>query len=64
MALNLNEVIKVGEYLRVEQQVVCYEAGEIAHIENVMIGETRERKNTYLEREERTTESESISENE
>lgn len=64
MALNLNDIIKVGDYLRVEQKVVCYEAGEVAHIENVMIGETRERKNTYLEREEQITESESITENE
>jgi hypothetical protein len=64
MAKDLNQIIKVGDYLRVEQKVVCYEAGEIAHIENVMIGETRERKNTYLEREERITESESMVENE
>jgi hypothetical protein len=64
MARNLNNMIKIGDYLRLEQQVVCYEASEIAHIENVMIGETRERKNTYLEREERITESESVSESE
>jgi hypothetical protein len=32
-----------GDFRRVEQRLCCYEAGEVAHIENVMEGETKER---------------------
>lgn len=60
----LDAMIKVGDFMKVEQSVSCYEAGEVAHIENVMIGETRSKKTRRLEREERTTETETIKEEE
>lgn len=33
----------VGDFRRVEQRICCYEPGEVAHIENVLMGETKER---------------------
>lgn len=43
----------IGDYLKVEQQLKAYKAGEIAHIENIMMGETRVRKTRSLDRTER-----------
>jgi hypothetical protein len=43
----------IGDYLKVEQQLKAYKAGEIAHIENIMMGETRVRKTKSLDRTER-----------
>jgi hypothetical protein len=40
----------IADYRRVEQRLFCYEAGEIAHIENVMQGETKERTTRNLRR--------------
>ncbi|MEO8844070.1 MAG: hypothetical protein ABI591_05390 [Kofleriaceae bacterium] len=44
----------IADYRRVEQVLWCYEPGEVAHIENVMIGETRERNTRFLHRTENT----------
>lgn len=33
----------VGDFRRVEQELCCYTPGEVAHIENVLKGETKER---------------------
>lgn len=54
------------DLLLVEQNLLHYEKGEIAHIENVLIGEIRERKHRRtITREESTfTESESTEEKE
>ena len=38
----------VGDFRRVEQQLCCYEPGEVAHIENVLKGETKERRTRRL----------------
>jgi len=46
--------VGVGELLVVKQHILRYEATEIAHIENVMIGETRSREHRYLDRFEET----------
>ncbi|MGB3182202.1 MAG: hypothetical protein WBB45_12480 [Cyclobacteriaceae bacterium] len=35
--------IQVGDFKRVEHEVECYVAGEVAHIENVLQGEVKER---------------------
>lgn len=45
----------VSEYLRVEQEVCCFTAGEVSHIENVMKGEYKERSTRMLRRQETTT---------
>jgi hypothetical protein len=44
----------IADYRRVEQRLYCYEAGEVAHIENVMQGETKERTTRNLRRTEDT----------
>jgi hypothetical protein len=44
----------IADYRRVEQRLFCYEAGEVAHIENVMQGETKERTTRNLRRTEET----------
>lgn len=44
----------IADFRRVEQQIWCYQPGEVAHIENVMIGETRERDTRFLHRTENT----------
>lgn len=44
----------VGDYMRVEQEVCCYTVGEVAHIENIMQGEYKERSTRMLRREETT----------
>lgn len=50
----------IADFRRVEQEIWCYEPGEVAHIENIMIGETRERVTRFLRRTENifTTETE------
>ena len=42
----------------VEDEVSCYSPGEIAAIENVMMGEKRVKKHRHLQREETYTETE------
>ena len=42
----------IADFRRVEQEVICWEPGEVAHIENVLMGETRERKTRLLKRSE------------
>ena len=49
-----NPVIGVGDLLVVKQQIKKYEVGEISHIENVLIGESKERIHRRLERKEET----------
>lgn len=44
----------IADYRRVEQRLYCYEPGEVAHIENVMQGETKERTTRNLRRTEDT----------
>jgi len=34
--------ISIGEFKRVESEISCYKAGEIAHIENILRGESKE----------------------
>lgn len=59
-------VAGVGDLLVVKQQIKRYEASEIAHVENVMTGETRSRTHRFLTRHEEvtTTETERIVEEE
>ena len=45
----------VGSLLLTNLQILRYEAGEVAHIENVLIGETKERETRRLRRTEETT---------
>ena len=47
--------IGVGDFYKVEQMLHCYKPAEIAHVENIMIGETRNRETRRLERFEETT---------
>ncbi len=56
----------IGEFKRVENELDCYSAGEIAHIENVLRGETKIRDTRRLNRTEETFsfEKESITEEE
>jgi hypothetical protein len=42
----------IADFRRVEQRLCCYEPGEVAHVENVLIGESKERNTRRL----RTTE--------
>jgi hypothetical protein len=44
----------MADYRRVEQELHCYEPGEVAHIENVLRGETKERVTRHLRRTEET----------
>ncbi|MDB5226211.1 MAG: hypothetical protein JWN78_404 [Bacteroidota bacterium] len=48
-------LLGVGDLLKVEQEILCYEAGEVAHIENVMKGEFKDRSTRDLTRREETT---------
>jgi len=45
----------VSDYMRVEQDVCCYTAGEVSHIENILKGEYKERSTRRLRRQETTT---------
>lgn len=45
----------ISDYMRVEQEVCCYSAGEVSHIENIMQGEYKERSTRRLRRQETTT---------
>lgn len=56
----------IGDFKRVENELDCYSAGEIAHIENVLRGETKIRDTRRLTRTEETYsfEKESITEEE
>lgn len=56
------KMLGIGDLLVVKKQLIKYEAGEIAHIENVMGTEMRSRKLRKLEREEERTELERESE--
>lgn len=44
----------IADYRRVEQEICCYEPGEVAHIENVMRGEEKTRVTRQLKRVEET----------
>lgn len=44
----------IADYRRVEQELYCYEPGEVAHIENVMRGEEKSRVTRHLQRVEET----------
>lgn len=59
-------VKKVGilEYMRVEQEVCCYVAGEVSHIENIMAREYKEKMSKLTLREDITTEESEESEKE
>lgn len=59
-------VLGIMDLLLVEQKLLHYEKGEIAHIENVLLGEIRERKHrrTLTREESAFTETETIEENE
>jgi len=46
--------IGIGDLNRVEQTLCCYAAGEVAHIENIMQGEYKERSTRHLLRTEDT----------
>lgn len=44
----------LGDLLVVKEQIKCYEAGEIAHIENILKGEAKRREHRRLKRTEET----------
>jgi hypothetical protein len=44
--------IGIADFRRVEQEIWCYEPGEVAHIENVLKGESKERVTRRLRRSE------------
>ena len=44
----------VGDLLVAKEQIKCYEAGEIAHIENILKGEAKKREHRRLKRTEET----------
>lgn len=46
--------IGIGDYLKVEQKTVCYKAGEIAHVENILKSEHKERQTRELRQREET----------
>lgn len=48
--------IGVGDFMRVEQEICCYVAGEVSHIENIMAREYKEKATRELNRVETTTE--------
>jgi hypothetical protein len=54
----------IGDLLVVRQQLVAYEAGEVAHIENVLIGERRRRAHRFFDLIEQTTTTERETEEE
>lgn len=41
--------VQVADFRAVRQKVVCYKAGEVAHIENIMAGEMKERSTRRLQ---------------
>jgi hypothetical protein len=43
-------MVRVGDLMRVEQELNCYAPGEVAHIENVLQGERKERTTRRLSR--------------
>jgi hypothetical protein len=49
------KVLGVGELFKVEQKVICYKPGEVAHIENIMSGEERLRSTRRLKMSETET---------
>jgi hypothetical protein len=49
------KTLGVGDLLRVEQKLICYQPGEIAHIENIFAGEEKARTVRRLKRSEETT---------
>lgn len=53
---DLHGIIRLGwaDLMRVEQQLCCYLPGEIAHIENIMAREYKEKSTELLERSENT----------
>lgn len=53
-------VLGVGELMLVREQKLSYELTEVAHIENVLKGESKERSHRRLFRSEETTETEEI----
>ena len=56
--------VGIDDYRRVEQEVCCYVAGEVSHIENVMASEYKERSTRLLRRTEDTTTTEKSTESE
>ncbi len=44
----------VADYMRVEQEICCYTAGEVSHIENILQGESKLRTTRRLRRQETT----------
>lgn len=44
----------IADFRRVEQELYCYEPGEVAHIENILQGEAKRRETRRLERNEDT----------
>lgn len=56
--------IGIADYKRVEQSVHCYVEGEVAHIENIMAREYKEKSTRRLRKSENTTTSSSESERE
>jgi hypothetical protein len=44
----------IADYRRVEQELCCYKPGEVAHIENILQGEYKERSTRRLRRKEET----------
>lgn len=50
------------DFRRVEQRVVCYEAGEVSHVENIMASEYKEKTSRSFESTEISEESEDITE--
>lgn len=54
----------IADFRRVEQEVCCYVAGEVSHIENIMAREYKERETRSLLRKEDLTESTTESERE
>lgn len=56
--------IGVADLLRVDQKLLCYEPGEVAHIENILMGENKNRTTRRLNRREETFTRETIQESE
>lgn len=52
----------IADFRRIEQQIWCYEPGEVAHIENVLQGETRDRTTRFLRRSENIFTAETVEE--
>ena len=48
------KTLGTGDLLRVEQKLICYRPGEIAHIENILAGEEKSRSTRRLKRTEET----------